>query len=49
MNPISITVTGHLGGDRRQFTTRDGTDGVELRLALGLPSRIPGGTASPAG
>jgi single-stranded DNA-binding protein len=43
MNPISITVTGRLGDDPRQFTTRDGTDGVELRLALDLPSRIPGG------
>jgi single-stranded DNA-binding protein len=39
MNPISITVTGRLGDDPRQFTTRDGTDGVELRLALDLPAR----------
>jgi hypothetical protein len=30
MNPISITVTGRLGDDPRTFTTRDGTDGVEL-------------------
>ena len=43
MNPISITVTGRLGDDPRTFTTRDGTTGVELRLALELPSRIPGG------
>jgi single-stranded DNA-binding protein len=39
MNPISITVTGRLGDDPRSFTTRDGTDGVELRLALELPGR----------
>ena len=39
MNPISITVTGRLGDDPRTFTTRDGTPGVELRLALDLPSR----------
>ena len=43
MNAINITVTGRLGDDPRQFTTRDGTTGVELRLALDLPSRIPGG------
>ena len=43
MNPISITVTGRLGDDPRSFTTRDGTDGVELRLALDVPSRVPGG------
>jgi single-stranded DNA-binding protein len=42
MNPISITVTGRLGDDPRQFTTRDGTDGVELRLALDLPARGSG-------
>jgi single-stranded DNA-binding protein len=42
MNPISITVTGRLGDDPRHFVTRDGTAGVELRLALDLPSRIPG-------
>ena len=39
MNPISITVTGRLGDDPRTFTTRDGTDGVELRLAVDLPPR----------
>ena len=43
MNPITVTVTGRLGDDPRTFTTRDGTTGVELRLALDLPSRIPGG------
>ena len=42
MNPISITVTGRLGDDPRTFTTRDGTDGVELRLALDIPARGPG-------
>jgi single-stranded DNA-binding protein len=42
MNPISITVTGRLGDDPRTFTTRDGTDGVELRLALDLPGRGSG-------
>jgi len=42
MNPISITVTGRLGDDPRTFTTRDGTDGVELRLAVDLPARGPG-------
>jgi len=43
MNPIAITVTGRLGDAPRTFTTRDGTAGVELRLALDLPSRVPGG------
>ena len=43
MNPIAITVTGRLGDEPRTFTTRDGTAGVELRLALDLPSRVPGG------
>ncbi len=43
MNPITVTVTGRLGDDHRTFTTRDGTIGVELRLALDLPSRVPGG------
>ena len=43
MNPICVTVTGRLGDDPRTFTTRDGTTGVELRLALDLPSRVPGG------
>jgi single-stranded DNA-binding protein len=42
MNPISITVTGRLGDDPRTFTTRDGTDGVELRLAVDLPARGQG-------
>ena len=42
MNPISITVTGRLGDDPRTFATRDGTDGVELRLALDLPARGSG-------
>jgi single-stranded DNA-binding protein len=43
MNPITVTVTGRLGDDPRTFTTRDGTTGVELRLAVDLPSRVPGG------
>ena len=43
MNPITVTVTGRLGDDPRTFTTRDGTTGVELRLAIDLPSRVPGG------
>jgi single-stranded DNA-binding protein len=43
MNPITVTVTGRLGDDPRTFTTRDGTTGVELRLALDIPSRVPGG------
>jgi hypothetical protein len=34
MNPISITATGGLGVDPRKFTTRDGTAGVELLLAV---------------
>ena len=42
MNPISVTVTGRLGDDPRSFTTRDGTDGVELRLALDIPARGSG-------
>ena len=42
MNPIQITVTGRLGDDPRTFTTRDGTDGVELRLAIDIPARGPG-------
>ena len=42
MNSIAITVTGRLGDDPRTFTTKDGTDGVELRLALDLPARSPG-------
>ena len=43
MNPITVTVTGRLGDDPRTFTTRDGSTGVELRLAIDLPSRIDGG------
>ena len=39
MDPISITVTGRLGDDPRPFTTRDGTAGVELRLAVEVPGR----------
>ena len=39
MNPISITVTGRLGDDPRSFTTRDGTAGVELRLAVEILGR----------
>jgi single-stranded DNA-binding protein len=42
MNPISITLTGRLGDDPRKFTTRDGTAGVELRLAVEVPSRGTG-------
>src|ERR1022692_1998256 len=44
MNPISVTVTGRLGDDPHTFTTRDGTDGVELRLALDIPARGSGGS-----
>jgi len=43
MNPITVTVTGRLGDDPRTFSTRDGSIGVELRLAIDIPSRIPGG------
>jgi single-stranded DNA-binding protein len=39
VNPIAITVTGTLGSDPRSFALRDGTAGVELRLALDLPPR----------
>jgi single-stranded DNA-binding protein len=42
MNPISISVTGRLGDDPRTFTTRDGADGVELRLAIDIPARGSG-------
>jgi len=42
MNPITVTVTGRLGDDPRVFTTRDGTLGVELRLAVDLPARGSG-------
>ena len=39
MNPIHVTVTGRLGDDPRTFRTRDGSDGVELRLAIEIPPR----------
>jgi len=39
VNPIQITVTGRLGDDPRTFRTRDGSDGVELRLAIEIPAR----------
>ena len=39
MNPITVTVSGRLGDDPRTFTTRDGTAGVELRLAVEIPGR----------
>ena len=39
MNAIQITVTGRLGDDPRSFSTRDGSDGVELRLAVEVPTR----------
>ena len=42
MNPICVTVTGRLGDDPRVFTTRDGTLGVELRIAADLPARGSG-------
>ncbi len=42
MNPISVTVTGRLGDDPHPFTTRSGTDGVELRLAIEIPARGAG-------
>jgi single-stranded DNA-binding protein len=42
--PITATLTGRLGEDPRPFTTRDGTDGAELRLALDMPSRTGGET-----
>ena len=42
MNPITVTVTGRLGDDPRVFTTRDGTIGVELRIAADLPARGSG-------
>lgn len=43
MNPISITVTGRLGDDPRKFSTLDGTDGVELRLAVETPAMARAG------
>ncbi len=42
MNPIQITVTGRLGDDPRVFLTRDGSDGVELRLAVEMTARGAG-------
>ena len=42
MNPITVTVTGRLGDDPRVFTTRDGTLGVELRIAVDMPARGSG-------
>ena len=45
MNPITVTVTGRLGDDPRTFSTHDGSTGVELRLAIDIPSRIPGGNS----
>ncbi|MGH3220874.1 MAG: single-stranded DNA-binding protein [Streptosporangiaceae bacterium] len=42
MNPISITITGRLGDDPRTFTTHSGAMGVELRLAVEVPARVPG-------
>ena len=39
MNPFHITVTGRIGDDPRTFRTRDGSDGVELRLAVEIPPR----------
>jgi single-stranded DNA-binding protein len=42
MNPITVTVTGRLGDDPQIFTTREGTIGVDLRLAVDLPARGSG-------
>ena len=42
MNPITVIVTGRLGDDPRSFSTHDGTAGVELRLAIDIPSRTGG-------
>lgn len=39
MGPIQISVTGRLGDDPRTFRTHDGTDGVELHLAVDVRSR----------
>jgi single-stranded DNA-binding protein len=39
---ITVTLTGRLGDDPRTFTTRDGTSGTELRLAVEIPSRTGG-------
>lgn len=46
MNPIQITVTGRLGDDPRTFRTNDGTDGVELRLAVEVPTRGASGSVT---
>ena len=42
MNPIQISITGRLGDDPRTFRTRDGSDGVELRIAVEIPARGSG-------
>jgi single-stranded DNA-binding protein len=42
VNPIHVTITGRLGDDPRTFTTHSGTTGVELRVAVEVPSRVPG-------
>jgi single-stranded DNA-binding protein len=42
MNSISIALTGRLGDDPRTFNVGDGTPGVELRLAVEVPSRGTG-------
>ena len=42
MFPIQITLTGRLGDEPRMFRTRDGSDGVELRLAVEVPARGSG-------
>ncbi len=39
MYPIQIKVTDRLGDEPRIFSTRDGGDGVELRLAADIPAR----------
>jgi hypothetical protein len=39
---ITVTVVGRIGDDPRTFRTRDGSAGVELRLAVDLPSRTGG-------
>lgn len=43
MSPITVTVTGRLGDDPREFTTRDGGPGTELRLAVEIPPRAGSG------
>ena len=42
MYPIQIILTGRLGDEPRTFRTRDGSDGVELRLAVEVPARGSG-------